>query len=228
MVKLFNKKVFKRIFIAIFAVLLSLGLFFVISNFFIICNGKKAIVPMEELKQKDFDCILILGAGVWSGNRPSHMLADRLDEGIRLYHEGVAPKILVSGDHGSEYYDEVNVMKKYLMDAGIPDEDIFMDHAGFSTYESMYRAKEIFGVESMVIVTQEYHMYRAVYIAEQMKMEVCGSPSDPRTYRGTFSRGVREWIARDKDIFTCLFKVKPAYLGEKVDIHGNGMQTNDK
>ena len=105
----------------------------------------------------DVDCIVILGAGIW-GDKPSPMLQDRLEEGIHLYKEGVAPKIIMSGDHSREEYDEVNIMKQYAVDRGVPSEDIFMDHAGFSTYESMYRAKEIFDAKNIVIVTQEYHL----------------------------------------------------------------------
>ena len=205
----------------------ALFLFVLISNLVIIRDGEKRIVSDEILLEQRPDCILILGAGVWSGNRPSHMLADRLEEGIRLYKEGISTKILVSGDHGRKDYDEVNVMKKYLMDAGVPSEDIFMDHAGFSTYESMYRAKEIFGVDNVVIVTQKYHMYRALYICKQLEIEATGSNSDPRKYRGELKRNIREWIARDKDIFTCLLNVKPKYLGDPIDIHGDGNVTND-
>ncbi len=203
-------------------------LFFIISNIAIINMGKKKIVPDKELRELKADCILILGAAVWGGNRPSHMLADRLDEGIRLYKNGISDKILVSGDHGKDNYDEVNVMKNYLIKAGIPSADIFMDHAGFSTYESIYRAKEIFGAEKMIVVTQEYHLYRALYICDRLKTEALGAPADPRTYVGAFKRNIREWIARDKDIFYCLFKIKPTYLGEPVDLKGNGDITNDQ
>lgn len=203
-------------------------LFFVISNALIIGAGGKKIVGDGELKELQADCILILGAGVWNGNQPSPMLADRLEEGLRLYNTGASPKILVSGDHGKVNYDEVNVMKEYLMDAGVPDEDIFMDHAGFSTYESIYRAKAVFGVKKMIVVTQKYHMFRALYICDRIGVEALGSASDPRAYRGAFLRNFREWIARDKDIFSCLFKVKPTYLGESLDIRGDGSVTNDK
>ena len=109
---------------------------------------------------KDIDCIIILGAGIW-GDKPSPMLEDRLLEGINLYQNGVSDKILMSGDHGRDEYDEVNIMKDYAIEKGIPSESIFMDHAGFSTYESIYRAKEIFQAKKVVIVTQRYHLYRA-------------------------------------------------------------------
>lgn len=220
----------KRKFIlsAVCSIFILAFLFFLISNVLIIGSEKRKIVNDTDLQKLQADCILILGAGVWDGDRPSPMLADRLDEGLRLYNEGAAGKILVSGDHGRTNYDEVNVMKKYLIDAGVPSEDIFMDHAGFSTYESMYRAKAVFGVEKLVVVTQKYHMYRALYICDRLGMEARGVSSDPRAYSGAFMRNFREWIARDKDIFSCMFKVKPTYLGEAIDIKGSGDVTNDK
>ncbi len=202
-------------------------LFFVISNLLMIAVEKKKIVSDEALADLNADCILILGAAVWANGQPSHMLADRLDEAIRLYQKGICKTIIVSGDHGREEYDEVNTMKKYLINAGLPSEDIFMDHAGFSTYESVWRAKEIFGVEKMIVVTQEYHMYRALYISRRLGIEAFGAPADPRTYVGSFKRNLREWIARDKDIIYCLFRVKPTFGGETIDLKGSGDVTND-
>ncbi len=172
------------------------------------------------------DCILILGAGVWDGV-PSPMLKDRLDTGLALYEAGAAEKILVSGDHGRSEYDEVNVMKEYLTDAGVPSEDIFMDHAGFSTYESMYRAKEIFQVESLVVVTQEYHLYRSLYVAQQLGMEAYGAGADPRQYAGRIMRECREVLARTKDVFYVISGKEPTYLGVSINIHGDGNVTND-
>ncbi len=218
-----KKKATKIIFIAI----ILLFLFFIISNIVIINNGKKKLVSDEDMQALGADCILILGAGVRDDNHPSPILADRLEEGLRLYQKGISGKIIVSGDHGRVEYDEVNVMKQYLIDAGVPSEDIFMDHAGFSTYESMYRAKEIFGVQKMIIVTQEYHLYRALYICNSLGIEAYGSPADARAYAGALMRNVREWIARDKDILYCALKVKPTYLGEAIDLSGSGNVTND-
>lgn len=207
---------------------LALVIFFLLSNLLMIQQEGKKIVGEDKLKKLNADCILILGAGVWAGGVPSNMLADRLEEGLRLYQNGVSGKILVSGDHGQKDYDEVNVMKKYLMDRGVPGEDIFMDHAGFTTHESMYRAKEIFGVGKAVVVTQRYHLYRALYICKKMGIEAFGSASDPRSYRGTLTRNVRESMSRVKAVIWCFLKVKPKYLGEPIDIHGNGNITNDK
>jgi len=151
------KKIVKILFIiAIIGIML---VFFI--NFYVVGTTKEKIMKNNDYsKLKDVDCIIILGAGIWK-DKPSPMLQDRLDEGIKLYNEGIAPKIIMSGDHGKEGYDEVNIMKEYAVNKGIPSEDIFMDHAGFSTYESIYRAKEIFTADNIVIVTQEYHLYRA-------------------------------------------------------------------
>lgn len=166
------------------------------------------------------DCILVLGAGVYDDGSPSPMLADRLEIAAWLYKRGVSERIIVSGDHGREDYDEVGVMKKYLVDAGVPAEAVFMDHAGFSTYESMYRAKEIFLAESIVAISQRYHLYRAVYDAHRLGLEACGVSADSRWYPGQFYRNVREILARCKDFLFCIFKPHPTFLGEAVPIWG--------
>lgn len=220
-------KAIRKIAFLFCAIVLAVFLFVLISNLLIVGAGKRKIVSDEELRDFQADCILILGAGVWENARPSAMLEDRLKEGIRLYNEGICSTILVSGDHGRTNYDEVNVMKGYLMDAGIPSESIFMDHAGFSTYESMYRAGEIFGVSKAIIVTQEYHMYRSLFDCKCMGIEALGSLTAYRIYGRERYRMVREWLARDKDILYCLFKAEPTFHGEKIDIHGDGNATND-
>ena len=176
---------------------------------------------------KDIDCILVLGAGIW-GNKPSHMLEDRLLAGIELYKNGIAPKIIMSGDHGREEYDEVNIMKEFAIEKGVPSEDIFMDHAGFSSYESIYRAKEIFETKKVIIVTQEYHLYRSLYIANSLGLEAYGVGADPRQYVGATYRKLREILARNKDFVKCIFKPEPTYLGESIPVSGSGDITNDR
>ena len=131
----------------------------------------------QAAELKGVDCILVLGCQVLDDGTPSLMLRDRLDTAIALYEAGAAPKLLMSGDHSREDYDEVGAMKRYAMAAGVPSEDIFLDHAGFSTYESIYRAKALFGAEKILIVTQEYHLYRAVYIAQKLGLEAWGERS---------------------------------------------------
>lgn len=196
-------------------------------NGYVVFKYRERIITVEEAKAKDVDCILVLGAAVWGGTRPSPMLQDRLDKGIELYNQGASPRMLMSGDHGGQYYDEVNVMKNYAMDAGIEDSHIFMDHAGFSTYESMIRAKEVFEVDSVIIVTQGYHLSRALYIANELGLDAYGVASDPRKYNGQFYRDLREMAARVKDFGTALLKPQPTYLGEVIPISGSGEATND-
>ena len=188
-------------------------------------SDKYTLSPQDASLLEDVDCIMVLGCGVWDG-APSPLLEDRLKRGVEIFDLGAAPKILMSGDHGQEDYDEVNVMKQYALDAGIDETDIFMDHAGFSTYESMYRAVEIFGVKKMIIVTQKYHLSRAVYIANKLGIEAYGVASDYRSFSGQFSRDCREVLARVKDIGTTIFKPLPTYLGEAIPISGDGTATN--
>lgn len=190
--------------------------------------AKADIITTEEaVNLEDVDCIIVLGCLVKSDGSPSDMLSDRLERGIDLYKKGAAPKIIMSGDHGRADYDEVNAMKQIAVDSGIPSSDVFMDHAGFSTYESIYRAKEIFEADKIIIVTQEYHLYRALYIAEKLGIEAYGVNADYRTYWGQSKRDVREILARCKDFCNMIFKPEPTYLGEKIPVSGDGNLTND-
>lgn len=176
----------------------------------------------------DYDCVLVLGAGVREDGSPSNMLEDRLKTGIALYEKsGGRIKLLLSGDHGRVGYDEVGCMLDYALKRGVPEEDIFLDHAGFSTYESVYRAKEIFGAEKLIIVTQRYHLTRAVYTAEKLGMDAVGEDACLRTYRGQIMRDIREWAARTKDFILCVFKPEPTYLGEKISLDGDGRITRE-
>lgn len=173
------------------------------------------------------DCILVLGAGLTKEGTPSLVLRDRLDRGIELYKKGVSDRLLMSGDHGRKGYDEVRAMKQYAVNAGVNPDDIFMDHAGFSTYESIYRARDVFQVKRLAIVTQPYHEYRAVYIAIKLGLEVYGTPSKETKYRGSWILEAREKLARTKEFFNVMIKPKPTYLGKAIPISGSGSQTDD-
>ncbi|MDR9757501.1 MAG: SanA/YdcF family protein [Thermacetogeniaceae bacterium] len=197
-----------------------------IINAYVTSSIKDKIITVDKAASLDVDCILILGAGVW-GERPSYMLEDRLLQGIELYEIGASDRLLMSGDHSRKDYDEVNVMKQFAINRGINSEHIFMDHAGFSTYESLYRARDIFQADRIIIVTQKYHLYRAMYIAEKLGLEAYGVASDPRQYVGQEIRDLREILARVKDFFTVIIKPEPTYLGEAIPIDGNGDLTND-
>lgn len=178
-------------------------------------------------KVSKVDCILVLGAGLTKEGTPSLVLRDRLNKGIELYKEGVSDRLLMSGDHGRDGYDEVKAMKQYAVDAGVDSEDIFMDHAGFSTYESIYRARDVFQVKSLAIVTQPYHEYRAVYIAMKLGLDVYGTPSKATQYRGSWMLEAREKLARTKEFFNVIWQPKPTYLGKVIPIRGSGSQTDD-
>lgn len=229
-----RKVIFMIIKLLILAVALVIGI-----NVFVIQSMKAQIAfsydgtkaattddAIEELKAIQPQCILVLGASVNPDGTPSQMLQDRLDTGIALYRAGVAPKLLLSGDDGQVEYNEVEGMRTYAVKAGVPEEDIFLDHAGFSTYESVYRAGSVFGVERMIVVTQRYHLYRSLYGCKRMGITALGAAADQDTYLGQELREVREILARDKDCVKWIIKPEPTYLGEEIPIDGDGTSTH--
>lgn len=157
-----------------------------------------------------YDCIIILGAKVENGV-PSARVADRLDNGIALYKEGFARKILISGDGEHPDYDEVTVMKAYAVEHGVPEEDIIEDRYGLSTYESIWRAKNVYGIRSMIISTQEYHLSRALFIAQEFSLKACGVPADRQDYENMVWNNLRETLARFKDYYFAQAKPLPNY-----------------
>ena len=210
------------------AALCVIGAVYVFSvNAYVKNTTKDSIITPERASElEDVDCIIVLGCFVKPNGVPSDMLYDRIKMGNELYLSKAAPKIIMSGDHGQVEYDEVSTMKAYAVDAGVPSEDIFCDHAGFSTYESIYRAKEIFGADKVIIVTQEYHLHRALYVAKSLGIDAYGVSADYRAYAGQIGRDLREILARNKDFLTSVFKPEPTYLGESIPISGNGDITN--
>ena len=207
--------------------LLGAGIVFGIDAYVLHSTSAQMLTPQEAALLEDVDCILVLGCKVHSDGAPSAMLEDRLRRGVELFHAGAAPKLLMSGDHGTMTYNEVQSMKQYAIDHEIPSSDIFMDHAGFSTYESIYRARDIFQAKKIIIVTQEYHLHRALYIATALGIEAYGVDADYRSYSGQTARDIREILARNKDFFTSIFQPEPTYLGEAIPIWSNGDLTND-
>lgn len=224
-----KKKIWKRMIIvvlclAVVGIIIVLG----INGHVKKSTSDQILSPEDAAALTDVDCILVLGCYVHDSGRPSDMLADRLRRGIELYQSGAAPKLLMSGDHGREDYNEVKAMKLEAMEAGIPSEDIFMDHAGFSTYESIFRARDVFGADKIIIVTQEYHLYRALYVANALGVEAYGVASDYHAYVGQAYRELREILARNKDFATGILKPDPTYLGEVIPVSGDGNLTNDE
>lgn len=223
-----KRKILKKLLLLLVVLgLLGAGTVFGIDAWVVHSTASRVLTPEEAAQLQDVDCILVLGCLVRSEGNPSDMLADRLRRGVELYKEGAAPKLLMTGDHGRTNYDEVNTMKQYAIDEGIPSQDIFMDHAGFSTYESMYRARDIFQAKKILIVTQEYHLYRAIYVAQALGLDAYGVSADYRNYSGQTMRDIREVLARNKDFLTAIFQPLPTYLGDAIPISGSGDLTND-
>ncbi|MGM9641576.1 MAG: vancomycin high temperature exclusion protein [Eubacteriales bacterium] len=194
-------------------------------NAAVIAATKDRIISVGTAAQlTDIDCILVLGCGVRGDGTPSDYLRDRLDTAFALYEAGASDRLLMTGDHGTVEYDEVNTMLAEAEAAGIDRKYVFTDHAGFSTYESIYRAKEIFGADRIIIVSQEYHLYRSLYIAEKLGIEAYGVSGD--FVVGEFQQR-REFFARTKDFFFALIKPEPTYLGDYIPISGDAYPSHD-
>lgn len=153
--------------------------------------------------EEGYTVAVVFGAKVHEGGDLSHMLSDRMDAAIALYHSGKVEKLLVSGDGRGEW-SETKHMKAYAVENGVAEEDILEDGEGYSTMETVTRANELFGIEKCVLVTQKYHLYRAMYAAKSMGMDVVGVNSDPRSYYGQLYRDAREVLARVKDFIVCI------------------------
>ena len=204
----------KKIIISVLCVLLALAVLTPCAiNAAVMISASKYIISADEAVGRETDCVLVLGARVNSNGTLSHMLEDRMSTGVDLYQAGAGKKILASGDHGRDSYDEVNHMKQYAVGRGVDPDDVFLDHAGFSTYESMY--------------TQKYHLYRAVYNARRLGIDAYGVAADKRVYGKPVYNFVRESLARCKDFFMCIFKPEPTYLGEVIPISGSASLSDD-
>jgi len=198
----------------------------VATSYYVMASTQDRIITLDEAAGMNADTILVLGARVWDNGQPSGILKDRINTGVDLYEAGASDRLLMSGDHGQDEYDEVNAMKDYAIEKGVAPAVIFMDHAGFSTYESLYRARDIFQVKTVVIVSQQYHLYRALYIARALGLDAYGVSCDTREYNAYLLFDVRETLARCKDVLYSLFQPLPTYLGDIIPITGDGSLTN--
>lgn len=221
MLKLIGGLVKLLLALAIAAVLFVVGV-----NAAIILGTRGEIVDEASAASFDADAIVVLGASVMPDGTPSDILKSRLDQGIALYYAGAAPKIIVSGDNGTESYNECWAMKRYAISRGVPSEDVFCDHAGFSTYETMYRAHHVFGAERVVIATQTYHLYRAIFDAKGVGMEAVGVSDDDRAYVSQHWYDLREIPARTKDFLQVLFSVPSTFVGDPISLDQSGDVTN--
>lgn len=211
---------------AMLAVALAAALVVGGTNAAVVLSTRGDIVDSETAASYDADAIIVLGASVLPSGMPSGILKDRLDDAIALYFAGAAPKIIMSGDNGTASYNECAAMKRYAVSQGVPSEDVFCDHAGFSTYETMYRARYVFGAERVVVATQTYHLYRALYAAKGLGMDAVGVASDYRDYSNQTWYDLREIGARTKDFFQALFKVPSTYVGEPISLDQSGDVTD--
>lgn len=171
---------------------------------------------------------LVLGASVRPDKSLSNILQDRVDKAFELYEKGIIKRFLLSGDHGQKDYDEVNAMKNYLNNKGVPDEDIFLDHAGFDTYDSMFRANEVFQVEKAIVITQKFHLPRAIYVGNKMGIELQGFAADNREYPGNSYLIRREWLANIKAWIELNIEKSPTYSGTAIPITGDSSLSHDK
>jgi SanA protein len=174
-------------------------------------TGEVSEVPAAEVA-------IVPGAAVKPDGKMSTMLADRVDAAYRLWRAGKVGKILVSGDHHAWAYDEPDTMRKALVAEGVPPADVFEDHAGFDTWATMVRARSIFGVRSAVVVTQGFHMPRALFLADEAGLDATGLVSDlhPYGFQGSKS-GAREVLSRVKAIADVTID-SPAMAGPKIPI----------
>ena len=222
-----NKPTKKKRVLRILAALVVLGILLPLgASVYVMASTESRIIPLEQAASLDADAILVLGARVWNNGQPSGILKDRISTGVALYENGASDRLLMSGDHGQENYDEVNAMKDYAIEQGVPTEVIFMDHAGFSTYESVYRARDIFQVKTLVIVSQQYHLYRALYIARALGLNAYGVSCDKRDSSAFSLFDVRETLARCKDLLFSFIQPLPTYLGDVIPISGDASATD--
>lgn len=207
--------------------ILTLAVFVSSFSLFIKQKYRLDIVDSDAAARQKADAVLVFGCGVYADGSPTPMLRDRVLRGVELMHKGAAKKLLLSGDHGQKNYDEVNAMKKLALEQGIAAEDIFLDHAGFSTWDSLKRAHDIFGVRNVTLVSQRYHLYRGLYMADALGLEFRGVPADRQAYAGQWLREIREMLARVKGLFSAVFNLPAEVSGPPIDLSGDGQSSWD-
>jgi len=204
---------------------LSLLLFVLIINVYVFTFSRKFILenatktPFLE-SDGNVSVAIVLGASVYSDGTLSPLLEDRAKTALELYKNGVVQKLLVSGDNRASSYNEVIPIREYIIAHSVPEEDVFTDFAGFNTYDSMYRAKKIFGAKNVLIVTQSFHLPRAVYAARQIGLNAYGVPANKSGYY--FRNNAREVLATTKTFIRVLTQARPLFLGREISIEGDG------
>lgn len=195
-------------------------------NGWVVLAARRHIVPAADAPVRE--TAIVLGARVFVDGELSAVLEDRVLTAIELHRAGRVRKLLLTGDHGTRGYDEVNAMRRYVLAAGVPPEDVFMDHAGFDTYDSMYRARDVFGVKGALVVTQAFHLSRAVYTARKLGIDAVGIFADRRPYLNASQMQAREAGSRVKALLELhVLHARPRFLGAHIPISGDGRETWD-
>lgn len=217
------KSRFRRFISKVFFLCVAFFIFCVIVNIYEVQSTKEYIYSNASDVPSKYT-VLIPGAKVYTSS-VSHVVNDRISAAVSLVNNGKCQVYLVSGDHGTKSYDEVNVIKNYMTkNYGVEESKIFLDHAGFSTYESMYRARDVFCVNDVVIVTQAKFAPRAAYIARKLGLDavVYEAPEIyPYARKTKLSWTLREFLARVKAFFDVTFHAEPKYLGGQIPITGD-------
>lgn len=222
------KNIIKKVALFFCSTILLIFILTLFINIYIISYSKRYIIKNISDLKENYECIIVLGASVKSNGNPSLMLKDRLDKSIELYKFGVSKKLLMSGDHSSYNYNEVSAMKKYAINDGVPSSDVFLDHYGINTYNSMYRLKNVYAVNKNIIVTQSYHLYRAIFIARKLGVNAYGVEAKKVNYNGQLYRELREALARVKDFVNIIVKPKSTYINNTIPVVGNGDVTDNR
>lgn len=200
------KKKLKIFLISLFSLCLLVLIAWAGMNIFVVSYAKPYIITEEEAKNLDKDCVIALGAQVLPDGTPCHQLYDRVQIASEIFLDNAGKKLLLSGDaRNPEEYDEITAMKGVAYEYNVKDEDIIADGAGLNTRTSMENLKNNFGFSSCVIVTQEYHIYRSVFLARKMGIDAYGVCSDPRGYATIAYNEARETLARCKDFLVIQF-----------------------
>ena len=213
---------YKNYFLWGICIVVGLPLLVAVISFSVIRFGSRQYIYSDVQSLPHAQVAVILGAAILKSGDLSPVLRHRADMAIQIYKAGKVDKILVTGDNSKLSYNEVNPVRKYLLKFGIPESDIFLDHAGFDTYSSMFRAEDIFQAQTMIVVSQAFHLPRAVYIARTLGAEAYGMKADNGTY--LFRNNIREIGADVKAVFNLLFHRQPKYLGNQIPITGDGSE----
>lgn len=213
----FVKIKFLKVILSIFAIVtVAAAALFIVAQIIVLKSAEGKFFSVNNVP---FETVVIVpGASVLRSGQPSDMLADRLLTALDLYKSGKVKRFLLSGDHGQTNYNEVEIMRDFLLERGVLEEVIYLDHAGFDTFDTMIRAHEIFQLESAVVVTQKYHLSRALYLGQNIGLEVCGVPADRQDYLKMPYFLAREYLARVKAVLDIWFHAQPKYLGEAITI----------